>query len=548
MALIYFYDATELDKKQLSSELQHTDHHWEYVEDSISLENLNPDTEVISVFVSSSVTAEMINALPKLRLIACRSTGFNNIDIRAAEAKGVIVVNVPSYGEKTVAEYAFALLLSLTRKIGIAAEHVDTGEQPHMMGIDLAAKTIGVVGTGRIGSNAIRIAKGFSMEVLAYDPFPNEQLAKDLEFSYVSLDELLRNSDVVTMHVPFTGSNKHMIGSDEFDSMKKGAIFINTSRGELVDTEALITALQSGRVSCAGLDVIEDEHLLSLHGEIELLQTKRSHTQDYLHSLELLALQKMPNVLLTPHNAFNTIEALGRINQTTADNIVKFWYGNIPNKVVVKKQMGKLLVVRHAESEWNALGIWTGTRDVHLSEKGFREAAMLGQVLPDIVINRAYASEQIRTLETLSGMLDASQNFDVPIERVSAINERDYGDYTGQNKWQVKERVGDEIFEDLRRSWDYPVPNGETLKDVYVRALPFYKEVVLPKLIDGENILITAHGNSIRALMHYIESIPEEKMGEVEMLFGTIVEYDLDAEGKMLHKKEYKIDSEKPNA
>ena len=124
----------------------------------------------------------------------------------------------------------------------------------------------------------------------------------------------------------------------------------------------------------------------------------------------------------------------------------------------------------------------------------------------------------------------------------------DYGDYTGQNKWQVKERVGDEIFEDLRRSWDYPVPNGETLKDVYVRALPFYKEVVLPKLIDGENILITAHGNSIRALMHYIESIPEEKMGEVEMLFGTIVEYDLDAEGKMLHKKEYKIDSEKPNA
>lgn len=298
----------------------------------------------------------------------------------------------------------------------------------------------------------------------------------------------------------------------------------------------------------AGLDVIEDEHLMSLHGELELMQAKRHSNEAYLHSLELLALQKMPQVLLTPHNAFNTVEALGRINQTTADNIVKFWYGNIPNKVVKPQQMGTLFIVRHTESEWNALGIWTGITDVHLSEKGFKEAAMLGQVFPDVHLSKAYASEQIRTLETLSGILDASQQFDVPIERSAAINERDYGDYTGKNKWQVKEEIGEEAFQQLRRSWDYPVPNGETLKDVYERSLPFYKDVIVPQLREGKNILIAAHGNSIRALIHYIESVPDEKMGEVEMLFDTIVEYAVDESGKMVSKKQYSIDSPKPPA
>ena len=548
MALIYFYDATELDKQQLSSELQHTDHHWEYVEEPINADNLNPETEVISIFVTSSVTADVINALPKLQLIACRSTGFNNVDLAAAEARGITVVNVPSYGERTVAEYTFALLLSLTRKISLAAEHVDTGEQPHMMGTDLAGKTIGVVGTGRIGSNVVRIAKGFAMNVMAYDPFPNEKLAEELSFTYVSLDELLQKSDIVTLHVPYTGANKHMIDAVAFDHMKNGVIFINTSRGELADTAALITSLQSGKVAYAGIDVIEDEHLLSLHGEIELLQTKKSLTQDYLHSLELLALQKMPNVLLTPHNAFNTIEALGRINQTTADNIVKFWYGSIPNKVSAKKQMGKLLVVRHAESEWNALGKWTGTRDVHLSEKGFHEAGQLGLAFPDIKIDQAYTSQQIRTRETLEGILDASGQFEAPVERVAAINERDYGDETGLNKWEVKEKLGDEMFNKMRRDWDFPIPNGETLKQVFARAYPFYRDVVVPKLRSGQNVLIVAHGNSIRALMHYIESIPEDKIGEVEMLFGTIVEYDVDTDGKMVNKKLHTIDSPKPNA
>lgn len=548
MALLYFYDATEIDKQQISAELIHTDHHWEYVDEQISLNNLDPDTEVISVFVSSSVTAEIIEKLPKLKLIACRSTGFNNIDISAADKKGIVVVNVPTYGEKTVAEYTFALLLALTRKVIPASTHIDTADQPQLMGIDLAEKTIGIIGTGHIGSNVIRIANGFAMKVIAYDPFPKEELHKTLDFAYVDFETLLKQSDIITLHVPYLGTNKHLLNTEAFDQMREGVIVINTSRGELIDTSSLIAALQNKKVSHAALDVIEDEHLMSLHGELELLQNKNSNQQQYLHSIQLLALQKMPNVLLTPHNAFNTIEALQRINQITADNIVKFWYGDIPNKVVHVTQLGKLFMVRHTESEWNAEGKWTGTTDVHLSEKGFHEAGMLGRLLPDVKLEKAYASQQIRTLETLQGILDASQHFDVPIERIAAINERDYGDYTGKNKWEVQKQVGEEVFTKLRRDWDYPVPNGETLKTVYERALPFYTNVVLPQLREGKNILVTAHGNSIRALVKYIEDVPEENMGHIEMLFNTIVEYQVDKDGKMVAKKEYKLDTSPPPA
>lgn len=548
MALIYFYDATDVDKQQISAELMHTDHHWEYVDGQISEQNIHPDTEVISVFVSSSVTAAIIQKLPKLKLIACRSTGFNNIDFTAAQKQGITVVNVPSYGEKTVAEYTFALLLAMTRRLIMASTHIDTADQPQLMGVDLAGKTIGVIGTGRIGSNVIKVANGFSMNVLGYDPHPKDDLHQTLDFTYVDFDTLLQQSDVITLHVPFTGNNKHLLDKIAFEKMKQGVFIINTSRGELIDTSSLIDALQSGKVAQAALDVIEDEHIMSLHGELELLQNKTSNAQQYLHSIELLALQKMPNVLLTPHNAFNTIEALQRINQTTVDNIVKFWYGNIPNKVQPVAQIGKLFVARHTESEWNAEGKWTGTTDVHLSEKGFREAGMLGRLLPDVKIEKAYASQQIRTLETLQGILDASQHFEVPIERVSALNERDYGDYTGKNKWEVEELVGEETFNKLRRDWDYPVPNGETLKIVYERAEPFYIETILPQLLEGKNILITAHGNSIRALMKYIENVPEQDMGHIEMLFNTIVEYEIDKDGKMTAKKEYKLDTPAPPA
>ncbi len=548
MAKIIFYDTTELDKQALQDGFKDTDHNCIYIPDHIGLENLDADAEVISVFVSSSVTSEMIERLPKLKIIACRSTGFNNIDLAAAEAHGVTVVNVPSYGERTVAEYTFALLLTLTRRITQAASNVDLTEQPHLMGMDLFGKTIGVVGTGRIGANVVRIAKGFGMDVLAYDPYPNAALQQELGYAYVDLQELLARSDVVTLHVPFTGSNKYLINQEAFATMKDGVVFINTSRGELVDTIALIGALQSGKVSMAGLDVLEEEHIMSLHGELELLQDGPGAMQASRHGLELLALQKIPNVLLTPHNAFNTAEALGRINQTTVDNIVQFWYGNVPHKVVASQQTGKLLIIRHTESEWNAEGKWTGTRDVHLSEKGFADAAKLGQILPPMHLDQAFASHQIRTLETLEAILDTSHNFDVPIERIVELNERDYGDETGLNKWDVEKKLGEEVFNHMRRDWDYPIPGGETLKQVYDRAFPFYRDRVVPLLQAGKNVLVVAHGNSIRALMHYIEQVPEDDMAMVEMLFSTIVEYTVDKDGKMVSKQLHIINTPKPPA
>ncbi len=209
---------------------------------------------------------------------------------------------------------------------------------------------------------------------------------------------------------------------------------------------------------------------------------------------------------------------------------------------------GQLIVARHGESEWNALGKWTGTTDVHLTAKGYHEAALLGYKINDIPIDMSYCSQQIRALETLEGMLDASKQYDVPYERTGALNERDYGDFTGKNKWQVQKEVGEKEFERIRRGWDHPVTNGETLKMVYERVVPFYKGTVLPQLMEGKNVLLVAHGNSIRSLMKYIESISDKDISKLEMMFGDIVIYTVDKEGKLVTKKVRKIDTTPPPA
>jgi len=214
-------------------------------------------------------------------------------------------------------------------------------------------------------------------------------------------------------------------------------------------------------------------------------------------------------------------------------------------------QSRKLIIARHGESEWNATGQWTGTTDVHLTEKGFKEAAKLGVALKEleIPINAAYCSEQIRTRETLEGILNASQQFDVDISVASEINERDYGDYTGKNKWEVKEILGEEAFNDLRRGWNVEIPNGETLKMVYERAVPFYREKILPLVNKGQNVLLVAHGNSIRALIKYIEDIDDSEVSNLQMLFGQLVIYEVDEEGHRKNSFIKEIDTEQsPNA
>lgn len=209
---------------------------------------------------------------------------------------------------------------------------------------------------------------------------------------------------------------------------------------------------------------------------------------------------------------------------------------------------GLLVIVRHGESEWNALGKWTGTTDVHLTTKGHREAHMLGELIKDIPITKAYCSRQIRSLETLEGMLNASGQYNVPYERNLGLDERDYGDYTGKNKWEMKKEVGEEEFNNIRRAWNHPVPNGETLKMVYERSVPFYTQGVVPDLLKGQNILLVAHGNSIRSLIKYIESISDEDIAKVEMIFGKALYYHVDGEGKMIDRDEKSIDTTPPPA
>ncbi|MGD0284631.1 MAG: 2,3-bisphosphoglycerate-dependent phosphoglycerate mutase [Candidatus Saccharimonadales bacterium] len=552
MALIYFYDSTELDKSQLAAALAGTDHHWEFVTDKLGIDNCNSETEVVSVFITSDVNREVIAAMPKLKLIACRSTGFDNVDLDAAQERGVTVVNVPTYGENTVAEYAFTLLLALQRKLpDVLKTENDQFTAKDLMGRDLQGKIFGVVGTGHIGQKALKIANGFGMESLAYDSFQKPELQTEYNFKYVELDELLKQADIVSIHLPYLPATHHIMSRENLSKMKPGAILVNTARGELVDTQALTDLLCNGQLGGACIDVIEGEALLNYHEEEALLRSDTLPEDVLRHSIEISVLEKMPNVIISPHNAFNTVEAIQRINQTSAQNIIDYWYGNMPNKVVqAKKPFGKLIIVRHAESEWNATGQWTGLTNVHLSENGFKQAALLGQALKklNIPVDKAYCSEQIRTRETLEGMLDAAQLFNVEVETKGAMNERDYGEYTGKNKWEVKDLIGEEAFNQLRRGWDVPVPGGETLKMVYERVVPFYTDIVLPQLRDGNNVMIVASGNSLRALIKYLESVSDENVGHLEMPFGQIIVYDISDGGLCAKSEVTQIDITPPNA
>lgn len=198
--------------------------------------------------------------------------------------------------------------------------------------------------------------------------------------------------------------------------------------------------------------------------------------------------------------------------------------------------MGKLIIARHHESDWNHKGLWTGMRDRHLTEYGFKKSEEMGCLVKDIKVDHAFASMQVRSIETLSSMLEATEQYHVPTEHVSMLNERDYGDYTGKDKWEMEKILGEEGWNKVRREWDCPVPNGETLKMVYERVVPFFLERILPILREGKNVLMVSHGNAIRALMKYIEKIPDEEVKDVEMLFGAVLVYDLDKDGYMVNK------------
>lgn len=205
---------------------------------------------------------------------------------------------------------------------------------------------------------------------------------------------------------------------------------------------------------------------------------------------------------------------------------------------------GKFIIIRHHESDWNHKGLWTGVRDRHLTEYGFCKSEEMGLLIKDIPIDYAFASMQVRTIETLSCILETTKQYHVSVEHCAALNERDYGDYTGKDKWEMEKMLGEDTWNAVRREWNCPVPNGETLEMVYNRTVPFFLERVLPHVQKGEHVLMVSHGNAIRTIMKYIEQISDTDIAHLEMLFGEAVIYELDEKGHMVSKEVRKIESE----
>ncbi|KKP29499.1 MAG: hydroxyacid dehydrogenase [candidate division TM6 bacterium GW2011_GWF2_30_66] len=291
------------------------------------------DLEIISVFVHSKVDKKVLQNMPNLKLVTTRSVGFDHIDLKACHDRGIQVCYVPNYGKNTVAEHTFALILALSRKIVESVNRTRKGnfDITGLCGFDLKYKVLGVVGTGNIGKYVIKIANGFGMKVLAFDVCKDAELEKDGNFSYVSLQELLEKSDIVTLHVPHCEGTHHLIDDEKFDIMRKNAIIINTSRGGIIDTEALVRALKAKKIAGAGLDVLE--------GECDLIEERELENRDFKSKCDTKILEEnrvllsMPNVIITPHNAFNTCEALERILNATIDNINGFKQGKLINLV-----------------------------------------------------------------------------------------------------------------------------------------------------------------------------------------------------------------------
>ena len=283
------------------------------------------DAEILSTFVNSKLGADVLAQFPQLKLIATRSTGYDHIDLDWCSANGVAVANVPDYGDSTVAEHAFALLLAVARNLVEAVERTRRGNfsQAGLRGFELHAKTLGVIGTGRIGRRMIEIARGFGMSMIAYDLYPNNEAATRLGFRYAGLDDVLAAADVLTLHVPAIPQTAALIADREFALMKKGAVLINTARGNIVDVPALVRALVSGKLQAAGLDVLPQEPLIK--EEAEMFRIGASEDEYDLRALVANhVLLRFPNVIVTPHNAYNTESAVTRIIETTVQNIERF--------------------------------------------------------------------------------------------------------------------------------------------------------------------------------------------------------------------------------
>ena len=325
MIRVAFYDSKAYDKPSFEHYGSLHDVQFRFLETKLNEDTveLAKDCDAVCVFVNDSVSAVVINKLHEfgVKLIALRSAGYNNVDVKAAFGK-IHVVHVPAYSPYAVAEHAIALLLTSVRRIHKAYNRTRdfNFSLSGLTGFDLHGKTVGVVGTGRIGRIFIDICRGFGMKVLAYDHFP----VSDSDIEYVSLDELFESSDIISMHCPLTDETRHMIDTAAIEKMKKGVVIVNTSRGGLIDAEALLEGIKARKIGAACLDVYEEEADI-------FFEDRSGHI---LNDDLLSRLISMPNVIVTSHQAFLTSDALANIAQTTAENIQTYFSGGeVPNEV-----------------------------------------------------------------------------------------------------------------------------------------------------------------------------------------------------------------------
>lgn len=279
--------------------------------------------DVISIFIFSKMDSLVLEKLPKLKMITTRSTGIDHIDSEACQKRGIEIKSVSTYGSNTVAEYAFGLLLAISKKIVVAHQAVENGEftPEGLTGVDLYNKTLGVIGVGKIGQNVIRIAKGFGMNVLGVEQYQDPLISKKLGFKYVDLETCLSQSDFVTLHVPSIPETFHLINKKNIKLMKRGSYLINTARGGVVETEAIVWALNNKILAGAGLDVTEEENLVE---NVSVVMNNETSKEDLREVVSYHLLKDRDDVVFTPHNAFNTVEAIERIIKTTIENIKDF--------------------------------------------------------------------------------------------------------------------------------------------------------------------------------------------------------------------------------
>ena len=310
------------------------------------LGGVKEDAEILSIFIQSQIDAAFLDRHPSIKLIITRSTTCDHVDLGACAKRSVTVCNVASYGDYTVAEHTFALILAVARRLREAmnVQKLHSFSYEAHRGFELRGKTLGVVGAGRIGLNTIKLARGFSMAIVACDIAPQPDLAISLGFEYVTFEELLRRSHIISLHATLTSQTLHMINRETLAKCMHGVVLINTARGALIDTHALLEAIESGLVAGAGLDVLEEERVLrhkarDVIGEqiIERMhsgfRTEESRVQNPTRVDELQTLMhnetllSRPEVVFTPHVAFNSVEAIARINEATLQNFHAFLAG-----------------------------------------------------------------------------------------------------------------------------------------------------------------------------------------------------------------------------